>query len=408
VLYSPVDETNQETTMSGDSMSGGSPSLPAFDVEEAVRDRYSSASRSTQPSLCCPVTYDPRVLAAIPAELIERDYGCGDPSRYVAEGETVLDLGSGGGKACYLAAQIVGPRGRVIGVDMNDDMLALARRHRADIAKRLGYANVAFHKGRIQDLALDLERFHAYLAENPASGADGWMRAQAHADAMRRREPMIADHSIDVVISNCVLNLVRPDDRRPLFAELFRVLKPGGRAVISDIVSDEPVPERLRQDPELWSGCISGAFVESAFLESFAAAGFHGIEIVERPVEPWATLEGIEFRSVTVRAYKPAGRPSLDAGHAVIYRGPWAAVEDDEGNTLRRGVPTAASERMFEAYTSPPYAGHVIAVPPRQAQAPVPFDGRGGTLRDPRETKGAAFRLTSLPTSGCCGPGEKC
>src|SRR5262249_12476820 len=97
-------------------------------MESAVRQRYSDAAKAREASLCCPVDYDPRYLRAIPEEVIERDYGCGDPSRHVREGDVVLDLGSGGGKICFIAAQIVGPRGRVIGIDMNDDMLALARR----------------------------------------------------------------------------------------------------------------------------------------------------------------------------------------------------------------------------------------------------------------------------------------
>ena len=97
-----------------------------------------------------------------------------------------------------------------------------------------------------------------------------------------------------------MLNLVRPEDKQKLFAGIFRVLRRGGRAVISDIVSDEDVPERLKQDPDLWSGCISGSFREDLFLEAFEQAGFYGISLLERQQEPWRTIEGIEFRSVTV------------------------------------------------------------------------------------------------------------
>src|SRR6266487_3949669 len=97
--------------------------------EIIVRERYAASAKSQEAELCCPVNYESEYLKIIPSEIIERDYGCGDPSRYVREGETVLDLGSGGGKICYIAAQVVGPKGRVIGVDMNDDMLALARKY---------------------------------------------------------------------------------------------------------------------------------------------------------------------------------------------------------------------------------------------------------------------------------------
>src|SRR5690606_23936369 len=124
-----------------------------------------------------------------------------------------------------------------------------------------------------------------------------------HWNHLRQSSPLIADDSIDVVISNCVLNLVRREDRRQLFSEMYRVLKNGGRACISDIVSDEDVPAHLQRDGQLWSGCLSGAFREDEFLAAFEDAGFYGVEIVARQSEPWAVIEGIEFRSMTVRAF---------------------------------------------------------------------------------------------------------
>ena len=143
----------------------------SLDVEEAVRERYSPAAEAAEPALCCPVDYDPQYLKIIPEEIIERDYGCGDPSKHVGAGETVLDLGSGGGKICYIAAQIVGKTGNVIGVDRNDDMLALARKYQPQIADQLGYANTEFRKGSIQDLALNLETFETYLARTQSPPA---------------------------------------------------------------------------------------------------------------------------------------------------------------------------------------------------------------------------------------------
>ena len=224
---------------------------------------------------------------------------------------------------------------------MNDDMLELARKHQDEISQRIGWSNVEFHKGRIQDLALDLEAFSAYLAGHPVAAANAWIEAQRQSAEMRRRQPMIADDSIDVVLSNCVLNLVDPDERRQLFSEMFRVLRRGGRAVISDIVCDEAVPERLRSDPKLWSGCISGAFVEHELLQQFEQAGFYGVEIVARQAEPWAVIEGIEFRSLSVRAFKGKEGPCDDYHQAVIYRGPFKSVTDDDGHVLRRGVRSA-------------------------------------------------------------------
>jgi len=382
-----------------------------LDVETAVRERYSAASKAAEAELCCPVVYDTRYLEVLPQELIERDYGCGDPSKHVSEGEVVLDLGSGGGKICFIASQIVGAQGRVIGVDKNDDMLALARKYQQEIGDRIGWHNVEFHKGRIQDLALDSDRFENVLQDRPVSSVDGWLEIQRLADQMRSDEPMIADDSVDVVISNCVLNLVNPFDRRQLFEEVFRVLRRGGRAVISDIVCDEPVPERLKNDSKLWSGCISGAFLEHEMLEVFEQAGFFGIEILERQEEPWATIEGIEFRSMTVRAFKGKEGPCMDHHQAVIYQGPWKSVTDDDGHVLRRGVRMGVCEKTFEIYTKAPYTNQITAIPPHKAvevEDAREFDCRRASVRDPWETKGTAYSLTELPVSDCCGPDECC
>src|SRR5215470_10311517 len=146
-----------------------------MNVEAAVRERYSEASQAKVEALCCPIEYDRQYLKVIPSEVIERDYGCGDPSRYVRPGETVLDLGSGAGKICFIAAQAVGAKGRVIGVDMTDEMLEVARRNAPIVAERLGYANVEFRKGRIQDLALDLELLDRKLKQNPITDAASFL-----------------------------------------------------------------------------------------------------------------------------------------------------------------------------------------------------------------------------------------
>jgi len=279
--------------------------------ECVVRRRYAAGAKEQANKLCCPVDYDSKYLKAIPPEVIERDYGCGDPSRYVREGETVLDLGSGTGKICFIAAQIVGPKGKVIGVDMTDEMLGVAQRNAPIVAERIGYANVEFHKGRIQDLALDLERLDRQLKQNPVANAISFLAADELAEELRLKDPLIAGDSIDVVVSNCVLNLVDPKSKRQLFDEIFRVLKKGGRAVISDIVSDKEVPERMQNDPELWSGCISGAFTEEGFAAAFKKAGFSGIHILKRAATAWRTVQGIEFRSVTIQASKGKPGPSL-------------------------------------------------------------------------------------------------
>ncbi|RUL88023.1 methyltransferase domain-containing protein [Tautonia sociabilis] len=384
---------------------------PRIDTDLAVRERYTGAARAVEPALCCPVRYDPRLLDVIPREILERDYGCGDPTPYLRRGDTVLDLGSGGGKACYIAAQLVGPEGSVIGVDCNREMLALARRHREAVAERLGYANVSFRCGLIQDLRLDLEALEEELARGPVRDREGWLALRSLEERLRRERPLVPDGSVDCVISNCVLNLVRKDDRVRLFSEIFRVLRRGGRVAISDIVADEDVPEHLQGDPELWSGCISGAHREDLFLEALEQAGFHGIRTASRQREPWQVVEGIEFRSITVLAYKGKQGPCLERKQAVIYRGPFRKVEDDDGHVFIRGERVAVCDKTFHLLQREPYAGLFEAVEPR-VEVPLEearaFDCRRSTRRHPRETKGLDYRETTDPPESACGPDGAC
>lgn len=380
-------------------------------VESAVLDRYSAGAKAVEPALCCPVDYDPAWLKAIPQEVLDKDYGCGDPSRHVHEGETVLDLGSGGGKICFIASQKVGPKGRVIGVDMNDDMLALARRHQDTVARTVGWSNVTFLKGRIQDLRLPVNDWERLLAQRPPRDLAAWQSLEEEAERLRREQPLVADGSIDVVVSNCVLNLVKDEDKPGLFAEVFRVLRRGGRAVISDIVSDEAVPAHLRADSELWSGCVSGALTEHGFLKAFEDAGFHGLRLLKRDADPWRTVEGIEFRSVTVEAFKGKQGPCLDRHQAVVYKGPWKAVLDDDGHTLRRGERMAVCEKTFRLYADAqgPYSDELEFVEPRQAvplEEARAFDCRKDALRAPAETKGLGYLETTA--AGACCPADGC
>jgi ubiquinone/menaquinone biosynthesis C-methylase UbiE len=262
------------------------PSLEPSCVTDAVSETYAAGANAVQPELCCPVDYNAQFLKVLPQEILDKDYGCGDPSKYVNEGETVLDLGSGGGKICYIASQVVGPEGRVIGVDMTPDMLDLAHKYQQEVGDKIGWHNVRFFQGQIENLKVDFEG-----------------------------KPMIEDESVDVVVSNCVLNLVAPSLKKQLFEEIFRVLKPSGRAVISDIVSNVDVPESMQKDSELWAGCISGAFQEQAFSKAFSDVGFGEIELLSRGEEPWKVVEGIEFRSVTLAAWKGATTDGLPKGN---------------------------------------------------------------------------------------------
>ena len=373
--------------------------------ESAVRERYGVAAKKVQPNLCCAVEYDAKYLAAIPKEVVQRDYGCGDPSKFVEEGDVVLDLGSGTGKICFIASQVSGPNGRIIGVDMLDEMLDLSRRAAPKVAANLGFGNVEFRRGRIQDLKLDLDLLNEWLARNPVKNAEEVSAMEDEANRLRREHPLVADDSVDLVVSNCVLNLVRTEDKEQLFHEIFRVLRRGGRIAISDIVCDEPVPDHLRDDPELWSGCISGAFEEQEFLSQLTDVGFYGIEVSEWSEDPFAVVEGIEFRSVTVTAKKGKEGECYEGNHAVIYRGPWKQVEDDDNHVLERGQRTAVCEKTFGILTRSPYGDQIVGISPRELVSESNrslFDCGRSVRRNPRETKGANYKANKNGNSGGC------
>ncbi len=371
-------------------------------TETIVRQRYAAGATERAEKLCCPVHYDAEYLKVIPQEVIERDYGCGDPSRYLREGEVILDLGSGAGKICFIAAQIVGLKGKVIGIDMTDEMLEVARRNAPIVAERIGFANVEFRKGRIQDLALDLEVLDGQLQNHPITSAASFLAADELAEELRVKHPLVASDSIDVVVSNCVLNLVEPKSKWQLFEEIFRVLKKGGRGVISDIVSDEEVPEEMQNDPELWSGCISGAFTEEGLLAAFEKAGFYGIQILKRDTDPWRTVQGIEFRSVTIEAFKGKQGECFERNQAVIYRGPFKEVLDDDNHRMERGKRYAVCDKTFNLYKKVPYreffefVDPIVDVPLAGAKA---FDCSRTLLRDPKETKGQDYDATVQPNN---------
>lgn len=400
-----VEQTSTQPTVSVSS---------ASEVENAVLKRYQEGARQVEPALCCPTGYEGEYLKILPQEIIDKDYGCGDPSRYANPGDTVVDLGSGSGKICYILAQKVGASGRVIGVDFNDEMLFLARKYQPEISEKLGYDNVQFVKGKIQDLSLNLAQVQDWLAENPISSLEGVAAFERECDRLRQQTPLIPDQSVDLVVSNCVLNLVNPQDKQKLFAEIYRVLKVGGRAVISDIVADEnPTPEMIH-DPELWSGCVSGAFREDVFLQRFEQAGFYGIEILNYQTEPWQVVQGIEFRSVTVRAFKGKEGICLERNQAVIYKGPWKQVIDDDNHIYERGQRVAVCDKTFNILTNAQgaYRDQFIPLEPYQTiplETAERFDGHRNDLRHPQETKGQAYQVTTpANVKSCCETQNSC
>ncbi len=368
--------------------------------DSAVLERYSQGAEERQEALCCPVDYDTSLLKLLPEEIIEKDYGCGDPSRYVQTGDTVLDLGSGSGKICYMAAQLVGENGSVIGVDMNDDMLQLARKYQPEMATKIGNDRVTFLKGQIQDLALNVENLNDFIQQNPISNHEDLKTLEAFKKTQRSETPLIKDNSIDLVISNCVLNLVDDEQKQQLVNEIYRVVKPGGRIAISDIISDEPIPDHLKANDELWSGCISGAFQEQEMLAMFKEVGFQAISYDKWTDEPWQVVENIEFRSVTLTAVKPLGKDCIDKGHAVIYKGFYSQVEDDDGHVFPRGERMAVCERTFQFCTEGPYRDDFIGISPAVEKEPVNWCAPPNTKRSVAETKGGTHKNNTQQS--CC------
>jgi MoaA/NifB/PqqE/SkfB family radical SAM enzyme/ubiquinone/menaquinone biosynthesis C-methylase UbiE len=301
----------------------------AFDVEKPrkiVQAFYGQAAEQPQAELCCPTRYDPEEVGHIPQEVLDRFYGCGSPvtAARPQAGEVYVDLGSGAGIDCFIAARHVGSSGCVIGIDMTDAMLEVARASQVKVAEALGYDVVEFRKGYLEAIPL-------------------------------------ADNTADVVTSNCVINL-SPDKPR-VFAELWRILKDHGRCVIADIVSDRPVPPRLKVNERLWGECIVGALTEQQFLAMLEQAGFYGLSVMKNTC--WKTIEGFQFFSVTAQGFKfekTAGCTSI--GQRAIYRGPFKAALDEEGHLFPRHVAISVCTDTAGKLSRPPYAGLFTIVQP--------------------------------------------
>lgn len=295
-------------------------------TRDDVKEFYSEAAQTPQEDLCCPTSYPQQNIDHIPQEVLDRFYGCGSPiiSAEIKKGETVLDLGSGAGIDCFIASKIVGDTGSVIGVDMTDNMLQVANDSKILVSENLGFSNVEFKKGFLEDIPVE-------------------------------------NKSIDLVTSNCVINL--SGNKSKVFSDIWRVLKDNGRLVVSDIVSETKITDEIRSNKQLWGECLAGALTETEFLSSLEKTGFYGTEILKK--EYWKTVENINFYSITIRSFKYDKSPLCNfQGHRAIYNGPFKVIIDDEGHVFTRNQVVEICTDTLNKLNRSPYLGSFTIIGP--------------------------------------------
>jgi len=379
-----------------------------MEMDLVIQDEYSKALQDKSEFLaneyqvlCTAEAYDLSLLKKIPKPILDADFGCGNPAPFVREGDAVLDLGSGSGKICYILSQIVGPAGKVFGVDFTPEMIELSRSQQEPFADVLGFDNMRFNRASITDLRTDLEKVDRLLSRTSIDSLDKLLAFERRKNEIFAANPLIPDETIDVVVSNCVINLVKTSDKTEVFREMFRVLRPGGRIAISDNVSSAPVPDHLQADAQLWAACYAGVFQEQDFYRAIESAGFEGLKIEVRNDDPAKAVEGIVFRSVTVTAVKPR-RPASSAGDfQIMYRGPWAEVVDEHGVRLRKGELTVVSAESAAKFTAETYQADLFSL-----DGQPPFGA--SSCCTPATSQPAACCSPATGESGASGSGSCC
>jgi arsenite methyltransferase len=243
-------------------------------------------------------------LKAIPTEVTERDRGAGNPTKFLKAGESVLNLGCGSGKTAFLAAQIVGQTGRVTGLEMNNEDLAIAKQVSLKLSKNLGFRNIDLRKGRPDDLRMNVEKMEVRLSEQPVLDGGDLERFEEYVRSERAREPLIADKTVDAVVTNNVLTQLNSFDRERAIIEIYRTLKSGGRAILCELASNHAISPALKKSEALKTAGLTGAMPELDWLQLLAAAGFKKIDFLDRKFLPERKLESTEFHSFVVIASK--------------------------------------------------------------------------------------------------------
>jgi len=253
-----------------------------------------------------------------------------DPFSCVHAGDVVLDLASGDGETCCYLAHRVGPEGRVIGAESNSQLLASAGIRRKLQSSALGWDNIEFLRARPHDLALDLTAAEDWLQKNPIHDLTTWSAFEDFRRGWTDDHPLIANVSIDLVLCRGVLNFHPPHQRTALLKEVFRVLKPHGRLLIAEIVSDRPLPTASPHQFQMWGESISGASDELTFLQLLSSAGFNRTELIESPAAHRKTIEGIRFQPVTFLGYRNGSSPESATNDLPPFESAFATESDSE------------------------------------------------------------------------------
>lgn len=335
------------------------------DIRDNVSEFYGETVQQTEDldfGACCVADYDPELSARLTDEVLEKRYGCGSPLPELLEGRTVVDLGSGAGVDCFIASQLVGADGRVVGIDMTDEQLEIARRNIDPHMERFGYEepNVEFRHGLIEDVPVD-------------------------------------DDVADVVISNCVINL--SDDKESVFDEIRRILKPGGEFYISDIVADRRVPSHIREDEKLWGECLAGAAYREDLRRIMERAGFPDVRTVQS-TGPTDVVEGVRFYSDVLRGFAVDLEDRCeDYGQVAVYRGTIPdnekTYELDENHRFVAGDAMRVCQNTARMLTDTRLAEHFRVSEPLEHLGP--FD-----CAQPEDSVVETAEPAAEESAGCC------